>query len=218
LAKGFDVPDILCGIAARPYRKSLSGHIQQLGRVMRPHPGKEFALWLDHSGNFLRFREDTEDVFANGVPELDDGALDAKVRPEPTKEERETFACAQCSYLMGGMAVCPSCGWERPKRQSNVIEIGGELHEIKPGKSKASEVDKLLRDKATAQQMIWGHALERKQGDVVAAEKFALAQWKALYGSWPKHAFRNVEPMPAHPALVRKIQSQIIAWSHRRSA
>ncbi len=46
LAKGFDVPDVLCGIGARPYRKSLSSHIQQIGRVLRPAPEKEFALWL----------------------------------------------------------------------------------------------------------------------------------------------------------------------------
>lgn len=48
LTKGFDVPDVRVGISARPFTKSLSSHIQQLGRVMRPSPGKEFALWLDH--------------------------------------------------------------------------------------------------------------------------------------------------------------------------
>ena len=42
LAKGFDVPDILCGIAARPYRRSLASHIQQIGRVMRSAPDKDF--------------------------------------------------------------------------------------------------------------------------------------------------------------------------------
>lgn len=48
LTRGFDVPDVMVGVSARPFSKSLSSHIQQLGRVMRPCEGKEFALWLDH--------------------------------------------------------------------------------------------------------------------------------------------------------------------------
>ena len=48
LTKGFDVPDVLIGVSARPFSKSLSSHIQQMGRVMRGAEGKDFAVWLDH--------------------------------------------------------------------------------------------------------------------------------------------------------------------------
>lgn len=216
LAKGFDVPDILCGIAARPYRKSLSGHIQQVGRVMRAYPGKEFALWLDHSGNFVRFWKDTEEVFANGVPTLSNGELDAKVRPEPDEDEKARFSCGACHFMMGGRDVCPACGWERPKRMNMVEEVDGELHELTLKKSKASQLDQILEDRDSVWRQICHHALERKGGDVEAAERFAKAQYRNLYNAWPRHAMRNVEPVPAHPALLRKIQSQIIAWSRRQ--
>jgi hypothetical protein len=46
LTKGFDVSDVMIGVSARPFSKSLSSHIQQMGRVMRGHDGKEFAVWL----------------------------------------------------------------------------------------------------------------------------------------------------------------------------
>lgn len=46
LTKGFDVPDCLVGISCKPYRKSLSSHMQEIGRVMRSAPGKDKALWL----------------------------------------------------------------------------------------------------------------------------------------------------------------------------
>ena len=46
LTKGFDVSDVMIGVSARPFSKSFSSHVQQLGRVMRPHEGKEFAVWL----------------------------------------------------------------------------------------------------------------------------------------------------------------------------
>jgi superfamily II DNA or RNA helicase len=46
LTKGFDVPDVRVGISCRPYRKSLSSHMQEIGRIMRSHPDKDKALWL----------------------------------------------------------------------------------------------------------------------------------------------------------------------------
>lgn len=46
LTKGFDVPDVMIGVSARPFSKSFSSHVQQMGRVMRSHPGKDFAVWL----------------------------------------------------------------------------------------------------------------------------------------------------------------------------
>lgn len=46
LTKGFDVPDVRCGISCKPYRKSLSSHMQEIGRIMRSHPGKDKAIWL----------------------------------------------------------------------------------------------------------------------------------------------------------------------------
>jgi superfamily II DNA or RNA helicase len=46
LTKGFSVDDVHIGVSARPFSKSLSSHIQQMGRVMRNHPTKQFARWL----------------------------------------------------------------------------------------------------------------------------------------------------------------------------
>lgn len=46
LTRGFDVSDVMIGVSARPFSKSFSSHVQQMGRVMRPHEGKDFALWL----------------------------------------------------------------------------------------------------------------------------------------------------------------------------
>lgn len=127
LTKGFDAPDVMIGISARPFTKSLSSHIQQMGRVMRPCEGKEFALWLDHSGNFVRFAEDWEEVYSNGVNELDDGKEKAKV--EPTEKEKEAAKCPRCNAFWPGRSdVCACCGFVRPQR-NDVTEKAGELVE-----------------------------------------------------------------------------------------
>lgn len=213
--KGFDVPDILCGVSCRPYRKSFSSHIQQLGRVMRPYSGKQDALWLCHSGNLIGFREEMFDLFANGVQELDDGRRDSKVRKEPTAREKELFACS-CGYMLSpAMKRCPACGKER-LRLSMVENVDGEM--VKVGKHDEVKLPPYLVDRASVWRQLGGLALERKKGDAEAARKFALAQYKNLYRSWPHAEFdpNNVEA--PHPLLVRKVQQQIIAWAKRREA
>ena len=49
LGRGFDVPAASCLLACRPLR-SLATWLQELGRVMRPAPGKGPALVLDCAG------------------------------------------------------------------------------------------------------------------------------------------------------------------------
>jgi len=48
LTKGFDQSDVMIGVSARPFSKSFSSHVQQLGRVMRPHADKSHAIWMCH--------------------------------------------------------------------------------------------------------------------------------------------------------------------------
>src|SRR5690606_22559722 len=100
--------------------------IQQMGRVLRPSDGKDFALWLCHSGNVLRFHQDTLELFASGVAGLDDGKLDAKARKEPDEKEKEAIKCGGCGFVLPANAIiCPSCGHER--RRKPVEEVAGTM-------------------------------------------------------------------------------------------
>lgn len=209
LAKGFDVPDIRVGVSCRPYRKSLSGHIQSLGRVMRPAPGKDFALWLDHSGNYLRFADDMQSFFANGVSDLSNKELDSKVRKDP-EEKEANFVCGQCKFLMMPKDLnCPACGWVRPRRVNTIDHEPGELVGVD---LKKSTKDEWLKDKETIWRQIVGYAIEAKGGDMARAEKWALAQYRNLYETWPRHAMRNVAPMEPSAQLSRKLKSLAIAY------
>ena len=132
LTKGFDVPDVMIGVSARPFSKSLSSHIQQMGRVMRANmadpESKQFALWLDHSGNYVRFRQDWEDIFENGVNALDDGK--EKPKPEPTEREKKEAKCPKCdAYFPPYMDVCGHCGHVREKRNT-VSVLPGQMEEL----------------------------------------------------------------------------------------
>jgi len=211
LAKGFDVTDIKIGVCARPYRKSLSGHIQQMGRVMRPHPGKEYAVWLDHAGNLYRFWNDQVEVFAHGVQELEDGKLDAKVRKEPTEKEKAEIKCTACGYMFRGR-VCPSCGSER-RSMSNVFAVQGQMVEF--GGTKSSD---WMSDKRLVWWEIVQISKDRKRGDLAAAERFAKAQYKNLTGDWPKWKFHEAIFVEPRMVTQNKIKQQVIKYAKSRFA
>jgi DNA repair protein RadD len=186
LTKGFDVPDVMCGISCRPYRKSFSSHIQEMGRVMRTAAGKTFGLWLDHSGNCISFAEETALLFEHGVDSLSTAEKrDSEVR-EPVERIKEKYFCGDCGLQMeGGSGICSSCGWQRPRRgeiqivQGELIDFELSLHEMfKPRKGLHAACLKNPRG-------VWNAALaycesNTKKGQD-AARKWAYRTWKNIY-------------------------------------
>lgn len=179
LTKGFDSPAVKIGVSARPFTKSLSSHIQQMGRVMRTYPGKDFGLWLDHSGNYLRFREDWEDVFENGVSELDDGK--EKSKKELDEKEKKESKCPACGALWPrGSDTCTNCGHVR-ERKSAVVSVPGQMEEL----GSMSRDDK---------QAWWSMAQSKVQAGSWS-DKRALANYRERFGVWPK----GLHDMPMMP-------------------
>lgn len=188
LTKGFDVPDVQCGISCRPYRKSFSSHVQEMGRVMRisPETGKTFGLWLDHSGNCTAFAEDTAWLFQYGVDNLSDAQKqDSKVREPKEKVRKERF-CGDCGLQMEpGDCACTSCGWERPARGEIQI-VQGELVDFDHTPSKAFQPRAGLRAACLDDpRAIWNAALvycqaNSRKGEA-AARKWAYGVWRGIY-------------------------------------
>jgi superfamily II DNA or RNA helicase len=190
LTKGFDSPAVRIGVSARPFTKSLSSHIQQMGRVMRTYPGKDFGLWLDHSGNYLRFREDWEDVFENGVSELDDGK--EKPKKEPDEKEKKESKCPACGALWPrGSDTCSNCGHVR-ERKSAVVSVPGQMEELGP----MSRDDK---------QSWWSMAQWKVQAGSWS-DKRALANYRERFGVWPK-GLHDMPMMPTRAFEVFAIKS-----------
>lgn len=218
LTKGFDVPDVVVGVACRPYRKSFSSHIQQLGRVMRASPGKTFGLWLDHCGNALRFLEDQVALFEHGVQALDEGELDRKTRKEPSEREKSDMKCAACGFVLpGGARACPACGAERPRRQSTIESVPGRMHALTMEADFSGTPD-YLRDRDSVWAQLTGMALDRKRGDIEAASRWAAGQFKSLYGDWPRRKFDPDAGVPPSEKVRRKVMAGIIKWAKAREA
>ena len=213
LAKGFDVADIKCGIGARPYRKSLAAHIQQIGRAMRPAPGKEFALWLDFAGNYVGFIDETLDFFARGVNELDNGERGRTVRKQ--FKNGEAPKCRRCGYVYAGEEkadYCPSCGLERRQSRSRVVVTAGRMEQIDEEKYR-----KLAADKSFVWEHIQRIAVKRWPHNFEKGKKFAKAQYYEWFGEWPRQGYWPTY-LPADPYVEARVRKQINRWRRRQNA
>lgn len=174
-----------CGISCKPYRKSLSSHMQEIGRVMRSHKesGKDKALWLCHSGNVERFSLDTYDVWENGCGPLDAAEKrDSKAR-ERNPEEREKVVCPECSGALRG-STCTACGWEKPAR-SGVHAVDGEMHEFHLGISGMQPRAGLRAACLSDPRKVWEGALaftsERSAKGEQHARRWAYGIFSGIY-------------------------------------
>jgi superfamily II DNA or RNA helicase len=200
LTRGFDVPDVLMGVSARPFSKSFSSHVQQMGRVMRPSPGKETGIWLDHSGNYLRFRNDWEKLFDEGVTELTkDGE---KAKKEPSEKEKKEAKCPSCGALWVWKSnTCGSCGHEKPIR--GVASVAGELQEY----------NRITQGLLGEQQQFYSEVLyfAKMRG---YRDGWAAYKYKEKYGGFP----RGLTQTPVAPSqkTLSWIRSRNIAYSKSR--
>lgn len=121
---GWDFPKVSVAVLARP-TESLALHIQQVGRVLRPYPGKDHALVLDHAGNTLRhgFVEDDRDWSLDGLP-----------KKKASKELVESVGVVMCMKCFTAFSTelenCPTCGAAKPKRDTKPETKDGQLQEL----------------------------------------------------------------------------------------
>lgn len=120
VGEGFDVPGIEVVIMLRP-TCSLTLYMQQVGRGLRPSPGKDNLIVLDHVNNVLR----------HGLPdeerewELTHGKSKAKnATPNLT-----IIVCKECFRVYRQSPQCPYCGSMRQIKEREIEKKKGELSE-----------------------------------------------------------------------------------------
>ena len=198
LTKGFDVPDVMIGVSVRPFSKSFSSHVQQMGRVMRSCQGKEFALWLDHSGNYLRFRQKWEDLYHDGVDKLADDSEQSAT--ELKDKEVEAQRCPKCSALWPRNSdTCPQCG--HTKVRLNLLEhVEGELVEL----GGISAAAKALQQAWYSQLIAFGHERGYSKG-------WAFHKFEEKFKAKPRGLHES--PATPSPEVQRWIKSRLIAFA-----
>lgn len=163
--EGFDLPSIEACIMLRP-TQSLGLYLQQVGRALRPSPGKDEAIILDHVGNYER----------HGLPdEKREWSLDGRIgRNSGKKTDGPSLkVCDNCFAAQPPHAdKCKYCNFEFQKQPRSVEEVEGELVEVDP------KVVQMKRKKEQKQAKTFEQLVEigKQRG------------YKKPYG-WAKHVF-----------------------------
>ena len=134
VSEGFDLPAIECAIFLRP-TASLSLWVQMVGRVLRPSPGKEFAIILDHVGNYKLGLPD--DKF--------EWSLEGQEKGNKAKPKGTVRQCLECFGVHRPAPECPYCGHVyEVKERAELEEVEGKLVEIESMRLRSEERKKMI--------------------------------------------------------------------------
>ena len=205
LSMGWDCPPISCAVLARP-TKSIARYLQAAGRVLRPYPGKENCIMIDHTGvvEDLGF---VDDIF----PWTLDGKERVQERIAGDRPKAAPLTCPKCATIFKETDTCPACGHRMVSERKEAIEaVEADL----------AQIDKKSRT-ATAQNREWDTADKQEfySGLIaVGIEKgyksgWSSTQYKQKFGVWP-NAMKKVSGTPTSETRAW-IKSRQIAWAMR---
>jgi superfamily II DNA or RNA helicase len=209
LTEGWDCPSVEVCVLARP-TKSLGLFRQMVGRVLRPYPGKEHALIIDHAGATLRHGRVEDHIEWSLDPDTHAKNRDhARRGRELHRDGDGLLTCPKCQAIRLPGKPCPECG-HYPQRPGEYLRhLEGDLQELghRNGKLKPSEWSPA--QKQEFHRMLAGIAAEKRWNPGAISWKF-----KEKFGHWP--ANRNVAPLEPSPEVRSWVRSRQIAYAKAR--
>jgi DNA repair protein RadD len=205
LTEGYDEPAVGCIVLARP-TKQLGLFRQMAGRGLRPAPGKNNLILIDHSGA----------VFRHGLLEdRVEWTLDVTRRADnPTHSSRSQaqtsrlIECSQCNALRTAGEKCPSCGFFPQRRPDLIVFREGEL----------SRVNSQTRTVASGcdpnERMRWHGMLTHIASARGYKSGWIAHKFKEKFGMWPP--VRGVTPIEPSTEVTSWVRSRDIAYAKAR--
>lgn len=197
ISEGTDIPVVTAAILLRP-TQSLTLHLQQVGRALRPVYAQGFdlstregrlaaiaaskkpqAIVLDHVGNIR-----------HGLPEEPrDWTLAGRPRNGRAREGAPALRVAQCPECFRAHSpapACPSCGHAYEATVRAPAMVGGELVEV-------TEEDRIALAQQRAEQ-------RREVGRATTLEALeAIARARGYKQAWARHVWNSRQRARATP-------------------
>lgn len=167
VSEGFDLPALEVALLLRP-TQSLALHDQQIGRVLRPAPGKEFGLILDCVGNTV-----VHGLAAWGR----EWTLDGKPKRKKAANDNEavvTRVCPECYAVQKPAPVCCVCGHTFQIKGRELDQVDGELQEM-------TDLHEALLRKQKRREVGKAQTLEELE---------AIEKARGYKPGWAKHVYK----------------------------
>jgi DNA repair protein RadD len=183
--EGFDLPVVTAAILLRP-TMSLGLHLQQIGRVLRPAPGKQNAIILDHVGNCGSMQRGGW-VPKHGFAEDErEWSLDGRKKKKKSKKDEPPVnvrQCPDCFACHPPLPRCPECGHTYEIKTREIEQVEGSLVEI--------DAEAMRREKK----------IEQRQAQTLD-ELIELGRARNYKNPavWAKHVFNARQGKPRHHA------------------
>lgn len=206
LTEGWDQPEVQCIVLARP-TKSFGLYRQIVGRGLRPAPGKDHLLVLDHAGaTHMHGPVETDVIWT----------LSENERAQPVRtggrrgaDVRKLVDCPECSMVFWQAQACPNCGWRRQVKPDPVEVRDGDLVLLEGGRShKAAYTDMDRRN--FHRQLL---ALRSERG---FQRGWVAHTYRKKFEAWPPYSWRDDDPLPPSDEVRAYARSRLIAFHRRR--
>jgi DNA repair protein RadD len=203
--EGVDVPSASVCVLAKPVR-FIGRYIQMCGRVLRPYPGKDEAIIIDHAccvgpPHGHGFLDEPVDWVLDGK----DIVPIKKRKPK----EKTIITCEYCSTMFTGR-ICPTCGHEVKGYPKKIESIEAEIVEIGP-----KQKDKKDKYSTEDKRIIYG-MLEYERRRLGKSDKWLLAQYKSMTSVWPI-GMNDIGPIEPDAKVLNWLKYQRIRWAKKKS-
>lgn len=198
-SEGADFPWASCVVLAKP-SKSYARYIQMAGRGLRPSPGKENVIIIDHSGLVNNHGFLDEEVFWTLA------GKEKAWKKKPKIKEKKIFDCEECGFLFAGK-TCPQCGFTIPDWGKKILTTEDELEQI--GKNKKPKAT--MEEKAAFYGMLEYQRREKGYQSGWSSHKF-----KERFGVWP-NSFKSVGPVKPDVGFKNYMRHLQIKWAKSKA-
>jgi superfamily II DNA or RNA helicase len=202
LTAGFDSPTTSCMIDCTPTFSKIQFQ-QRAGRIMRIAPGKEYAVYLDHSGNVGKRHGLVEWMIPSELSTNEKKFAEKNQLKE--KKEKEPNECPECHRIMTGIKCI--CGFEfeikkeLTSTQEMLVRISGK---------KATPEDREYMGKFYS-------SLLKLSRDWGFKDGWAAWKYKERFGIWPRSIDINTS-QPVLPEAKAWADAALIKYAKRRKA
>lgn len=203
-SEGFDCPVASCVIIAKP-TKSYLRFVQMGGRGLRPFPGKQDCILIDHARVISThgFIDDPVVWNLNGTDKV-------WKKTKTKKKEKEPIECTECRTLFRG-SICPRCGLKIKIYGKKIATTKEQLKQLTKGKTK----QKKKRTYTMEEKRLFYGQLKLVCKEKNYKEGWIAHKYRCKYGVWPVK-MQGVEPKASTLSFKNWLTYQSIKWAKSR--